>query len=206
MHFFTSGPAAAKGVCGVSCARPLAPAGKWANRRRWLETRERHGIQDVPGSVPGCAIPKGDMLLITGIANLNRLSKAPVKGPPFDMAPVANECPRAHLCGDIFERDNLDWRSRRIATVTMLAALRPDACESSGGTAKQRLQLVAQEIDQHPHAPWQVLARGIQEPHGIVEMGRGHFVLGEKVHQTPLPDIGVDQPVRQEDRAQTIDG
>jgi alkylhydroperoxidase/carboxymuconolactone decarboxylase family protein YurZ len=41
----------------------------------------------------------------------------------FDFAPVANEYLRAHLFGDIFERDNLDWQSREIATVSMLSAL-----------------------------------------------------------------------------------
>jgi len=30
---------------------------------------------------------------------------------------------RAHLFGDIFERDNLDWQSRELATVGMLSAL-----------------------------------------------------------------------------------
>lgn len=44
-------------------------------------------------------------------------------GPLFDFAPVANEYLRAHLFGDIFERDNLDWQSRELATVGMLSAL-----------------------------------------------------------------------------------
>jgi alkylhydroperoxidase/carboxymuconolactone decarboxylase family protein YurZ len=30
---------------------------------------------------------------------------------------------RTHLFGDIFERDNLDWQSRELATVSMLAAM-----------------------------------------------------------------------------------
>lgn len=41
----------------------------------------------------------------------------------FDFAPVANEYLRTHLFGDIFERDNLDWQSRELATVGMLSAL-----------------------------------------------------------------------------------
>ncbi|MNV81041.1 Carboxymuconolactone decarboxylase family protein [compost metagenome] len=46
-----------------------------------------------------------------------------MQGPLFDFAPVANEYLRTHLFGDIFERDNLDWQSREVATVSMLAAL-----------------------------------------------------------------------------------
>lgn len=38
-------------------------------------------------------------------------------------APVINQFLQAHLFGDIFERDNLDWRrSRELATVGALAA------------------------------------------------------------------------------------
>lgn len=36
---------------------------------------------------------------------------------------VANEYLRTHLFGDFFERDNLDWQSRELATVGMLSAL-----------------------------------------------------------------------------------
>ncbi|WP_312930672.1 carboxymuconolactone decarboxylase family protein, partial [Stutzerimonas nitrititolerans] len=56
-------------------------------------------------------------------ANQTKLSGGPVGGPLFDFAPTANEYLRAHLFGDIFERDNLDWQSRELATVGMLSAL-----------------------------------------------------------------------------------
>lgn len=46
-----------------------------------------------------------------------------MQGPLFDFAPAANDYLRAHLFGDIFERDNLDWQSRELATVAMLSAL-----------------------------------------------------------------------------------
>jgi alkylhydroperoxidase/carboxymuconolactone decarboxylase family protein YurZ len=48
---------------------------------------------------------------------------APVNGPLFDFAPAINEYLKTHLFGDIFERDNLDWQSRELATVGMLSAL-----------------------------------------------------------------------------------
>ena len=39
-----------------------------------------------------------------------------------DFAPVINQFLQAHLFGDIFERDNLDWQSRELATLGALAA------------------------------------------------------------------------------------
>ena len=88
-----------------------------------LEARKQRGVQDAPGSAPSRPIPKGDALLAAGTANQTRLSGGPVEGPLFDFAPTANEYLRTHLFGDIFERDNLDWKSRELATVGMLSAL-----------------------------------------------------------------------------------
>lgn len=88
-----------------------------------LEARKQRGIEDAPGREPSRPIPKGDALLAAGTANQTRLSGGPVQGPLFDFAPAANDYLRAHLFGDIFERDNLDWQSRELATVAMLSAL-----------------------------------------------------------------------------------
>lgn len=88
-----------------------------------LDARKQRGIQDAPGREPSRAIPKGDALLAAGTANQTKLSGGPVQGPLFDFAPIANEYLRTHLFGDIFERDNLDWQSRELATVGMLSAL-----------------------------------------------------------------------------------
>lgn len=88
-----------------------------------VQARKQRGIQDAPGAEPSRPIPHGDALLAAGTANQTELSGAPVQGPLFDFAPVANEYLRTHLFGDIFARDNLDWQSREIATVSMLAAL-----------------------------------------------------------------------------------
>lgn len=88
-----------------------------------LQARQQRGIQDAPGAEPSRPIPQGDALLAAGTANQTKLSGGPVQGPLFDFAPVANEYLRTHLFGDIFERDNLDWQSREVATVSMLAAL-----------------------------------------------------------------------------------
>ena len=88
-----------------------------------LEARKQRGIQDAPGRAPDRAIPKGEALLAAGTANQTRLTGGPVQGPLFDFAPVIDEYLKTHLFGEIFERDNLDWQSREIATISMLAAL-----------------------------------------------------------------------------------
>nr|WP_316874292.1 carboxymuconolactone decarboxylase family protein [Ralstonia sp. LMG 6871] len=88
-----------------------------------LEARKQRGVQDAPGREPSQPIPKGDALLAAGTANQTKLSGGRVEGPLFEFAPAANEYLRTHLFGDIFERDNLDWQSRELATVGMLSAL-----------------------------------------------------------------------------------
>ncbi|WP_288830672.1 carboxymuconolactone decarboxylase family protein [uncultured Paraburkholderia sp.] len=88
-----------------------------------LASRKERGIEDAPGQAPGHPIPTGEALLAAGTANQTRLTGGPVKGPVFDFAPAIDEYLKTHLFGDIFERDNLDWQSRELATVGMLAAL-----------------------------------------------------------------------------------
>ncbi|MBV6451858.1 MAG: hypothetical protein MHPDNHAH_02605 [Anaerolineales bacterium] len=88
-----------------------------------LDERKRRGIQDAPGKAPSRAIPQGEALLAAGTANQTRLSGAPVKGALFDFAPAIDEYLKMHLFGDIFERDNLDWNSRELATVGALSAM-----------------------------------------------------------------------------------
>lgn len=88
-----------------------------------VETRKQRGIQDAPGLEPSRAIPTGDALLAAGTANQTTISGGPVKNAVTDFAPVINQFLQAHLFGDIFERDNLDWQSRELATVGALAAM-----------------------------------------------------------------------------------
>ncbi|MGF6369027.1 4-carboxymuconolactone decarboxylase [Paraburkholderia sp. RAU6.4a] len=88
-----------------------------------LDMRKQRGIQDAAGRLPGSPIPAGDALLAAGTANQSRLSGGPVKGALFEFAPAIDVYLKRHLFGDIFERDNLDWQSRELATVSMLSAL-----------------------------------------------------------------------------------
>ena len=88
-----------------------------------LEARKQRGIEDAQGQPPTRAIPEGDALLAAGTANQTRLAGGPVSGAMFEFAPAIDRYLKTHLFGDIFERDNLDWQSREIATVGMLSAL-----------------------------------------------------------------------------------
>ncbi|KPU56056.1 carboxymuconolactone decarboxylase family protein [Pseudomonas fluorescens] len=122
-----------------------------------VEARKERGIQDDPGREPVRVIPVGDELLAVGKANQTRIAGAPVQGPLFDFVPVINQYLQAHLFGDIFERDNLDWQSRELATVAALAVtpgvepqLRSHMAASLrvGLTAAQLRQLVQLLADQ----------------------------------------------------------
>ena len=87
-----------------------------------LDDRKRRGINDVQGSDPG-PVPLNEDLLAVGTANQTKLVGTPVKGPLFDFVPAIDQFLKTHLFGDIFSRDNLDWQSRELATVSMLAAM-----------------------------------------------------------------------------------
>ncbi len=87
-----------------------------------VEARVQRGLKDAPGREPSRTVPTDDELVAVGRANQTKISGAPVQGPLFDFAPVINRFLQAHLFGDIFERDNLDWQSRELATVGALAA------------------------------------------------------------------------------------
>jgi 4-carboxymuconolactone decarboxylase len=90
---------------------------------RVVDTRKQRGIQDAPGRGPSRPIATGNELVAAGKANQTEISGGPVQGPLFDFAPVINQFLQAHLFGDIFERDNLDWQSRELATVGALATM-----------------------------------------------------------------------------------
>lgn len=87
-----------------------------------VEERRKRGIHDEPGHEPARAVATGSELVAVGKANQTEISGGPVQGAVFDFAPVINQFLQAHLFGAIFERDNLDWQSRELATVGALAA------------------------------------------------------------------------------------
>lgn len=58
-----------------------------------------------------------------GTANQTKLIGSEVKGPLFAFAPAIDMFLKAHLFGDIFARDNVNWQTRELATIAMLAAM-----------------------------------------------------------------------------------
>ena len=123
-----------------------------------VEARKQRGIKDAPGREPSRPIPTGDELVAVGMANQTRISGAPVKGAVMDFAPIINQFLQAHLFGDIFERDNLDWQSRELATVGALAATPGvEAQLRSHMGASMRVGLSAAQLRQVT----QILAEGV---------------------------------------------
>ena len=84
-----------------------------------MQTVNERGNQDELGKEPS-AKPEGEAL-VYGEQNQTRLVGSEVKGEIFTFAPAIDEYLKAHLFGDIFARDNVDWKTRELATIAMLA-------------------------------------------------------------------------------------
>lgn len=87
-----------------------------------LEQRKKSGITDIMGheSKP---LPTDRTSLEFGTDNQTKLIGIEVKGPLFEFSPEIDTYLKAHLFGDIFERDTLSWKQREIATLAALANL-----------------------------------------------------------------------------------
>lgn len=86
-----------------------------------VKERQSKGLKDAEGPLPG-AMPKGKSIDF-GTENQTKLTGSAVKGELFDFAPAIDEYLKAHLFGDIFARDNLDWKTRELATIAALASM-----------------------------------------------------------------------------------
>lgn len=87
-----------------------------------LKERRAKGINDNPGNLPG-PLPSGRDRFVFGTEMQTRLIGAPVRGEVYGFAPAIDRFLKEHLFGDIFGRDNLDWKTRELATISALAAL-----------------------------------------------------------------------------------
>lgn len=83
--------------------------------------RAAKGIKDVQGRLPG-PLPAGAGVEFGG-ANQTKLCGGEVKGAVYEFAPAIDRFLKGHLFGDIFGRDNLDWKTRELATVAALAVM-----------------------------------------------------------------------------------
>lgn len=88
-----------------------------------MKVADTRGKHVKPGKEPG-PMPKPEEMLAAGTRNQTALVGSPVKGALFDFAPAIDQYLKAHLFGDIFVRDNLDWKSRELATVGALSAMK----------------------------------------------------------------------------------
>lgn len=86
-----------------------------------MQVVEERGGKDEEGRLPN-EKPAGTSLEY-GTENQTNLIGAPVQGKLFEFAPAIDEYLKAHLFGDIFARDNVDWQTRELATIAMLASL-----------------------------------------------------------------------------------
>jgi alkylhydroperoxidase/carboxymuconolactone decarboxylase family protein YurZ/quercetin dioxygenase-like cupin family protein len=87
-----------------------------------LKERKNKGINDLIGKE--ASQPSSDKTKLQfGTENQTRLVGQPVKGEVFEFAPAIDQFLKEHLFGDIFGRDNLDWKTRELATIAALASL-----------------------------------------------------------------------------------
>ena len=86
-----------------------------------MQVVEERGNQDEQGKLP-TGNPQGNSLDY-GTENQTKLVGHPVSGKLFDFAPAIDTFLKAHLFGDIFARDNVDWQTRELATIAMLASM-----------------------------------------------------------------------------------
>jgi alkylhydroperoxidase/carboxymuconolactone decarboxylase family protein YurZ len=85
-----------------------------------MADRTEKGVKDETGK-EASPLPNDRSSLEFGTENQTKLVGQPVKGPLFDFAPAIDRYLKAHLFGDIFQRDILDWRERELATLGALA-------------------------------------------------------------------------------------
>ncbi|MGY0615549.1 carboxymuconolactone decarboxylase family protein [Vibrio sp. FJH11] len=85
-----------------------------------VEERKQQGIFDTEGE-PSSPLPTDESSLSFGTKNQTQLVGQVVSGPLFDFAPEIDQYLKAHLFGDIFQRDVLTWKDRELATIAALA-------------------------------------------------------------------------------------
>jgi 4-carboxymuconolactone decarboxylase len=85
-----------------------------------LEEREQKGIKAELGKEPS-PMPANRSSIELGTEIQTRLVGKPVTGAIYTFTPIIDQFLKGHLFGDIFGRDNLDFQSREIATVSALA-------------------------------------------------------------------------------------
>ncbi len=87
-----------------------------------LDERKKKGITDVEGKIPN-PLPSNKTKLQLGTEIQTKLVGQTIKGGIYDFAPAIDIFLKEHLFGDIFGRDNLDFKTRELVTISALATL-----------------------------------------------------------------------------------
>jgi len=87
-----------------------------------MEERQKKGIKDETGR-EASLLPANKSSIELGTDIQTRLVGKPVSGAIYTFAPAIDQFLKSHLFGDIFGRDNLDFQSREIATISALASM-----------------------------------------------------------------------------------
>lgn len=87
-----------------------------------LEERKTKGMNDILGKEPAAYVSKKPMLQ-TGTDNQTKLVGSKIAGGVYEFAPAIDQFLKEHLFGAIFSRDNLDWKTRELITISALAAM-----------------------------------------------------------------------------------
>ena len=85
-----------------------------------LKDRELLGLKDEPGK-EASPMPADKTSIELGTEVQTQLVGHPVTGEIFTFAPAIDQFLKAHLFGDIFGRDVLDFKTREIVTISALA-------------------------------------------------------------------------------------
>lgn len=87
-----------------------------------LEERKKRGINDSTGKKPS-PYHDGKTMLQTGTTNQTKLTGRKIEGDVYKFSPAIDQFLKEHLFGAIFSRNNLDWKTREIVTISALAAM-----------------------------------------------------------------------------------
>lgn len=87
-----------------------------------MEERQKKGIKDEVGR-EASPLPVNRSSVELGKDIQTKLVGKPVTGVIYAFAPAIDQFLKGHLFGDIFGRDNFDFQSREIATISALASM-----------------------------------------------------------------------------------
>jgi alkylhydroperoxidase/carboxymuconolactone decarboxylase family protein YurZ len=87
-----------------------------------MEEREKKGIKDEMGK-EASPLPANKSRIELGTEIQTRLIGTPATGGYITFTPAIDEFLKGHLFGDIFGRDNLNFQSRELATISALASM-----------------------------------------------------------------------------------